>query len=397
MDYLLFLLALVGHTSLWVAAINRVHGVDLPYRVARRISRVMMLLLGIIALGLGTWVLTAGLTILDASGRMDPKIPGPVRAYLVVCWIAAAVASIVWLARKLRDRPPGIQRCHRRERVALRSPTKGGNWETNGHHFLLRLPGNESFDLDLAERALEIAWLPAELDGLSIVHLSDLHFTGLVHKAYFEEVVRRSNQFEPDLVAVTGDLLDHSDYTDWIPDTLGRLKSRYGVYFVLGNHDSKIDFLRLRRALGDSGLIDLGSRWVEIRVGAHAIVLAGNELPWFTPAADLAGAPAKTSGGPLRIALSHSPDQLAWARAHEVDLLLAGHTHGGQIRFPLIGPILTPSLAGVKYACGVFHRPPTVMHVSRGVSGEHPIRWNCPPEITRLVLHCPGHSQCPGK
>lgn len=388
MDYLLFLLALLGHTSLWVAGINRVHGLDLPYNVAKRTSRAMMLLTGLIGLALTAWFFLSGAVIRDESGRLDGGIPAPLAAYFVACWIAAAVTTAVWLVRKLRERPPRIERYHRRQRVALSAPAKGGH-EHNGHHFLLRLPRNESLDLDLAERALEIAGLPEELEGLSVVHLSDLHFTGHVDKAWFEEVVRRCNQFEPDLVAVTGDLLDDSDLTEWIPDTLGRLESRLGACFVLGNHDTKIDFGRLRRALTDCGLIDLGGRWTEVRAGDRPIVLAGNERPWFSPAADLSAAPARAAGGPLRIALSHSPDQLPWARAHEVDLLLAGHTHGGQIRLPLFGPILTPSLTGVKYACGVFHMPPTVMHVSRGVSGEHPIRWNCPPEITRLVLHRP--------
>jgi predicted MPP superfamily phosphohydrolase len=65
---------------------------------------------------------------------------------------------------------------------------------------------------------------------------------------------------------------------------------------------------------------------------------------------------------------------------------VAGHTHGGQICFPLIGPIHCPSWHGVKYASGVFVEPPTVMHVSRGVSSELPIRLNCRPEVTKLVL-----------
>jgi predicted MPP superfamily phosphohydrolase len=264
-------------------------------------------------------------------------------------------------------------------------------WKNNGHPLILRLPGNQTLQLDLTERALEIAGLPPALDGLSVVHLSDLHFTGHVPKAYFQEVVRQSNQFEPDLVAVTGDFLEHSANVDWIPDTLGRLESRYGVYCVLGNHDTKADAGLLRRTLTDSGLVDLGSRWVEIRVEGRPIVLAGNELPWFPPAADLTGAPGRAGGDEvLRIALSHSPDQLGWARANDVDLMLAGHTHGGQIRLPLVGAILTPSRTGVKYSHGVFHDPPTVLHVSRGISGEYPLRVNCPPEITRLVLHAKG-------
>ena len=90
----------------------------------------------------------------------------------------------------------------------------------------------------------------------------------------------------------------------------------------------------------------------------------------------------------LRILLSHSPDQLAWAREQGFQLMLAGHNHGGQIRLPMIGPIVTPSLHGVKYASGVFDESPTVMHVSRGISGDQPLRWNCPPELTRVVLKC---------
>jgi predicted MPP superfamily phosphohydrolase len=68
--------------------------------------------------------------------------------------------------------------------------------------------------------------------------------------------------------------------------------------------------------------------------------------------------------------------------------MLAGHTHGGQICFPLIGPILAPSHYGVRYAAGTFDLPPTLMHVSRGVSGLQPLRFNCPPELAKLVLRC---------
>ncbi len=117
------------------------------------------------------------------------------------------------------------------------------------------------------------------------------------------------------------------------------------------------------------------------------MILAGNGLPWLRPAADLTRAPpASSEGGPLRIALAHSPDQLGWARAHGVDLLLAGHTHGGQIRVPLLGPILSATRLGAAYSSGVFHAPPTVMHVTRGVSAQIPVRIHCRCELARLVL-----------
>jgi predicted MPP superfamily phosphohydrolase len=87
--------------------------------------------------------------------------------------------------------------------------------------------------------------------------------------------------------------------------------------------------------------------------------------------------------------LSHSPDQIHWAREHRFDLMLAGHTHGGQIRIPGLGTVIAPSKYGAKYASGAFYVPPTVLHVSRGVAGLTPVRWNCPPEIAKLVLRIP--------
>ena len=90
----------------------------------------------------------------------------------------------------------------------------------------------------------------------------------------------------------------------------------------------------------------------------------------------------------VRILLSHSPDQIQWARARDFDLMLAGHTHGGQIQLPVIGPLIGQSRYGVRYCCGVFHVPPTLLHVSRGLSGVQNLRINCRPELTKLVLKC---------
>ena len=124
------------------------------------------------------------------------------------------------------------------------------------------------------------------------------------------------------------------------------------------------------------------------------MLLAGNELPWFKPAADPRTFPPR-SEVPLRIVLAHSPDQLEWARQADGDLMLAGHTHGGQIRLPLIGPVLSPSLKGVHYASGLFYEPPTILNVSRGLSGEVPLRMNCTPEIVHLTLHAANRSLLP--
>ena len=104
------------------------------------------------------------------------------------------------------------------------------------------------------------------------------------------------------------------------------------------------------------------------------------------PDPDLAGTPENA----FRLLLSHTPDQIQRARADQIDLMLAGHNHGGQVRFPLFGPVYSPSVYGCRYASGVFWEAPTLLHVSRGLGGRHPLRINCRPEVTRIVLRSGG-------
>src|SRR5262249_34894113 len=117
-------------------------------------------------------------------------------------------------------------------------------------------------------------------------------------------------------------------------------------------------------------------------VRADRLSVVGNEPAWFAPGPDL----RDCRQGPFRLCLSHTPDNIAWARANAIDLMLAGHVHGGQVRLPLIGSDLAPSRYGRRYDCGAFDEPPTVMHVSRGLSGQEPLRYCLRPQVTKLVL-----------
>ena len=381
---------MLGHVLLWVAIVNRAHGFNLPRRIGDITSLLCLLLLLGIPLLFGFWIHRVGWMPFLETFRMWPiPRPGPMLAMLYVglCDVAAVMAVARWVWRTMLTPPSEVVRSHRTRTLSLAGAGEAVTSEEHAHHFLVHLPGNEMLQLDLSERAIDVPRLPPALDGLSIVHLSDFHFTGRVGKAYFREVVRLANQAKPDLIAITGDLIDDMRCLQWIPDTFGRLSARYGTYFILGNHDTWIDSQRVREAIAAAGPVDLGGRWVVVEVRGEQVVLAGNELPWIPPAADLRGAPPRTEdGGPLRIVLSHTPDQLAWAQAQDADLMLAGHTHGGQIRLPWLGALLTPSQKGVRYASGIFYAPPTVMHVTRGISGQFPIRLNCPPEMAHLVL-----------
>ena len=189
-------------------------------------------------------------------------------------------------------------------------------------------------------------------------------------------------------MVISGDIIDKRKCFPWLSTLLSRLRARHGVYFVLGNHDLRVrNEMGLRDELTRCGLIDLGGRFQVIEIRGCPVLLAGNELPWFVPAADMQHAPDRLGQRrPFRIAVAHSPDQIEWSRRHDFDLMLAGHTHGGQIRFPVIGPVFAPSRYGVKYCAGTFFSEPTLMHVSRGLCGTRPLRFNCAPELAKLVL-----------
>jgi predicted MPP superfamily phosphohydrolase len=389
----LLLLALFGHGALWIGLVNRIHSTGMPRWAVKWLS--LLCLAAVLSIPLALAVLALWqLRAERAAGGAGEFLAALWRSaiyYFVPCIVLAAVVALVWIRRRVTYKPPAALRSHRVDRIDVARAL--GFAPVNGRlaNLCRRLPGNQIFRLSIEHREIEFSRLPVALDGVSIVHMSDFHFTGRIGVDYFHEVIRQANALEPDLIAITGDLVDHAPYIDWLPETLGQLRARAGVYFILGNHDLRTrDLDRLRRTLTEHGLVDLGGRWQKIDLRGESLVLAGNELPWFSPAADMRACVAAAVGmerdRPFRILLSHSPDQFEWAQRWDFDLMLAGHTHGGQFCLPWIGPLLTPSWYGVQYACGTFAAARTVMQVSRGTCSELPLLLNCPPELSKIVL-----------
>ena len=286
-------------------------------------------------------------------------------------------------------RPPACQLSDDSRMIDFRESCADGSWRSTfvGERPMRRvalLPGNQQFLLEVCTKTYSLPRLPIVWDGLSIVHLADTHFRGAVTRAYFEAVFDEAIALKPDLFVFTGDLLDDLSRLDWLPQTLGKVTAPLGQYFILGNHDWHLDSRQIRRQIEQCGWIDLSDRCVELpaRSPGPPIVLAGDETPWMGSHPDL----SQVSSDAFRILVSHTPDNFDWARTQGIDLMLSGHTHGGQIRLPLLGPVYSPSRYGCRYASGVFWKEPTLMYVSRGISGREPIRYNCPPEITKLVL-----------
>ena len=381
----LFVVALAGHAFLLVGVVNRLHAFPVRRRTIKYVTWLFFALGAIVTVGIGWRILGGVSTETPWRWGEDGTLAGILAdGYIAVCLLIAPITILRLIGLCILHRRPSIVRFHQRRRVAIDLLAVAQSPEELNHHVLTQLPFNEMLQLEISRWIIDAPRLPPALDGLTIAHLSDLHFTEHIGKAYFREIVRKCNELQPDLVCVTGDIVDCEACLNWIPDTLGRLQSRFGVYFVLGNHDLYVDTQKLRALLEQNGLTDLGGHWRRVEIRGEAVALGGNERPWFaSDAIDQMPLPDA-----FRIALAHTPDQYDWARRNDVDLMLAGHTHGGQIRIPPFGAIFTPTIAGVRYISGLYFVQPTILHISRGLSGDIPVRWNCRPEITLLKLHC---------
>lgn len=386
-DLAIVAFALAGHLALWIGRANALHATALPEWAVRTLSACChcALLGGLLAFG--AWFAFGGSLASPTADWSTGR--GLAFGYVVVCFAVVAGPVRKWFYHRFLGPPPASLLSASGEEIDVAALL--GHVPARGFaaSVVLRLPLNESLRLAITEKHLSVERLPAALDGLSIAHVSDWHLGHKVDLPYFEEVARRVNALGCDLICITGDLFEKKAGYEWTAAVYGQLRAPHGVYFCLGNHDAYLrDAVTIRRLLASAGLVDVGQRCVEAVVRGERVVLAGNELPWITPAADMTRAPRRTSpnGGPLRVALLHTPDEIVWAQRHDFDLALAGHTHGGQIRLPIVGPVLVPSRLDVHYSAGTFDEPPTVLHVSRGISGKMPLRYDCLPEITRLVL-----------
>lgn len=386
MIYFLAGLVLFGHTAICIALLNRMHGTGWPRWFLSCLDWVWMTVAGGVPL-LIAFTLLRGI-VSDVPLTDEPWFR-VISTFYVPVTLAGALFGALSVARRV-TRDETTPRLISNHTSVINMSERLGEPPVNGvaMHLLARIPGNEILQLSIHEKQLRLPRLDPAWNGFSIAHLSDLHYTGRLSRSFYDEVVRETNAMEPDLIAITGDIIDTLRCIDWIAPTLGQLRARYGVYFVLGNHELRVrDTQRVRRALGDAGLTDASGAWKCIKHAGRPLILAGNELPWYRPVTDLSDVPDTIDGfTPFRLLLAHTPDQLDWARSHSIDLMLAGHTHGGQVRLPWLGPVVAPSLYGVRHASGTFFLEPTLLHVSRGIAGTKPLRYNCLPELAKLVL-----------
>jgi uncharacterized protein len=355
------------------------------------------------------WLVVGERVLFGGSVWGVGRIPftGPWIAWQLLGWIYGALVSVyiigraVWrtgarLLRRPTDRlsasPPDRLLSRRRflARATYAYASVGATLSTYGIWSAYRVP-------QITRRALAFPDLPPGLDGLTLLHLSDLHAGIHLGEDMMQEIVAQANALRPDLIVQTGDMIDIS--RSYIPPyvrAFRELSAPLGVVTVLGNHDRYTGEPEVIRGCRDAGQVFVQNGCHVIERNGATLALLGIDDPhsWTVDdpqAGDVARAlsVAPPASQAFHVLLAHRPGAWDTAAARGIPLTLAGHIHGGQFYLPLIGWSAGSMIT--KYVMGHFQRGTSQLYVSRGIGVVGvPIRVFAPPEIElfELRLQC---------
>lgn len=235
---------------------------------------------------------------------------------------------------------------------------------------------------------LRLKRLDRAFHGYRIAHISDIHMGRWMTRARLHNIVTHINLLQPDLIAITGDFIDRSagEVINDLAGPLKRLQARDGVVAVLGNHDYYFGANGVRQVLSACGITDLSNRVQTIRRGGAALHLAGvDDAAERRDRLDAVLDQLPADGA--AILLVHEPDFADISAATgRFDAQLSGHTHGGQVRLPLIGAPILPS-HGLRYPDGLSRAGDMLVYTNRGLGMIAPyVRLGARPEIALITL-----------
>ena len=249
-----------------------------------------------------------------------------------------------------------------------------------------------SFQADLIEItniSVHISNLPVEFDGYHLTHLSDFHLGTWLDSQSLLEIVEKVNVLGSDIIVMTGDFVSSKvdRHASDLIHALTRLKAKDGVLAVLGNHDHYTDSGIVREILQRSGIVELRNEVHILQHDGACIWIAGvdDQMTGHERLSNVIDL-LPEENVPV-ILLAHTPDFAdISSKSGKFDLQLSGHTHGGQIRLPLIGPLYLPRL-GRKYPSGKYRIGNMDLYTNRGLGTSwFKVRINCPPEIAVVEL-----------
>ncbi|HEX5726391.1 MAG TPA: metallophosphoesterase [Longimicrobiaceae bacterium] len=243
--------------------------------------------------------------------------------------------------------------------------------------------------LQVTRTRIHARGLHPDLEGFRIALLTDLHAGGGTPFSLVRRACAAATRERPHLVALTGDFAaDSAPGFARVLDALACLQAPHGVYAVPGNHDHIVGIERWYREVAAHPVVqDLTNAARVLEVGGARLCVAGvDDLSRGRPSLEALPPPEQRD---FTLLLAHDPDQAERARrAYDaVDLIVSGHTHGGQVRLPFVGALLNPARHDHLYDEGLRRRPWTQVYVSRGVGTVHlPVRFLCRPEVALLEL-----------
>ena len=243
----------------------------------------------------------------------------------------------------------------------------------------------EPYMLSIEHERIHLNRLPKEFDGFRVVQLSDIHHGPFSSREQIERAVDTANRLQPDIIALTGDYISKErHYAAPCAEMLGRLKAKYGVYAVLGNHDHWVDAALVTDLFRAEGITVLINEGMHFEKNGASFWLAGVD-DTMVGLEDLSLALAGARRDEMKLLLAHNPIILRRAARASVDLVLSGHTHGGQVT--IRGERSTVRGARKRLLKGHGRLAHTQIYVNRGLGTVVlPIRYGCPPEISLLEL-----------
>ena len=258
--------------------------------------------------------------------------------------------------------------------------------------------------IELMERPVSLSSLPVTFKGFTIGHLTDFHSSLIVSGDHIATSAKLVMGKKPDMIALTGDFISGSmkflsgsvgsfnkSYLDKLVDALSSLSAPMGIYGVLGNHDFWSGPEAVTAITGELskniGVVWLRNKNVRLTKGGRSIDLLGVDDYW-EESYSLKKAYGGLTDSSVKILLSHNPDVNENIKPDmKIDLILAGHTHGGQVALPVIGAPFLPSSFGQKYRQGLVRDNARQTYISRGVGHLlAPVRLNCAAEATVITL-----------
>lgn len=250
-------------------------------------------------------------------------------------------------------------------------------------------------EIDIEQHTIKLTRLPEAFRGLKVVQISDIHYADYTEPFFVRWVVEEVNRLKPDVVMLTGDFISYG------PSSRKRQTIQFAYhcaeilrgiqcpqrFAVMGNHDCIVSCEGVTDAITTAGIPVLNNSAIPLERDGKRLWIAGLADPLIAdPRPDLAIPKASLKDGEPVILLAHEPDYVGHVVPYGVDLMLSGHTHGGQVRIPFLPAMFLPKM-GTEHVEGLFHLGKTQLYVNRGIGSVGvPFRFRCPPEITEFTL-----------